>query len=633
MNMNITGNEWADATILTVMAFSMAAIAVGIAIAGVKAGVAGIRYVAFWLLGTLKAWPDRVLAGATGVIAAAMFWNGKWADGVKAAIASAIIVAVGIAVRKLIDYARGRRWLPSGKIVVGASGDGIASYGARNPEISFAHVMGMNELKSQLMEAVRDHRKSRKNGILLSGDPGNGKTFIAEAFAGELKWGFMPITIGDIKSKWMGQTTEQLQAVFNAAKRSGKLVLFFDECDSMLTDRGSMMNGDGAASQDILQTANTFLTNIVDIRKHKDIIVIAATNYPDKLDTAAIRDGRFDFKIHIPNPDAAAIRGLLEKFSKDRECQPVIPEDVMKRLTRRWSGFSVARIRSIAEKILKNAKAHGRKEVSLDDAFAALRQVQASFGNQVGEDTPTLKDGGLHFDPAMKAKLTTLATRLENIDEVERLGGSVPKGAIFWGPPGTGKTAVAKSLAKTSGWAFLATTGSDLLFDNGGGFDKMLDKAKDLRPCIVFIDEAEQALGDRSRGSALTTLVTNKILAATDGVQSLHDVLFIAATNHPSLLDSAITRGGRFSELFEFKNPEDDTVLKLVQAWIDGKRSDAPFHEEFTPEAVAKFLEGMSPADIRDYLQQAVNAGVGRILAGDSEEKIMLGDLKAVLQG
>jgi transitional endoplasmic reticulum ATPase len=440
----------------------------------------------------------------------------------------------------------------------------------------------------------------------------------------------MPISIGDIKSKWMGQTTEQLQAAFDAAKRNGRVVLFFDECDSMLGNREGMIESGGGAATDMLGTTNAFLTNIVDIRRYKGVIVIAATNYPDNLDPAAIREGRFDFRIHIPNPDPEARRGLLEKFSKDKEWQPMIPENVMERLVRRWEGFSVSRIRRIAEIILKNAKAQGRKEVSLGDAFLALRQVQGSTGDQLKEDTPTLKDGKLHFDPEMKAKLINLASRLENIDEVERLGGTVPKGAIFWGPPGTGKTAVAMSLAKTSGWAFLATTGSDLLVDNGTGIDKIIKKARDLRPCIVFIDEAEEALGDRKR-SNYGSIVTNKLLAVTDGTKALHDVLFIAATNHPDDLDKAITRGGRFSEHFGFKEPEENTVLLMVREWISSKRGTTPFHDEFTAESVSQHLKGKAPSDIKEALQQAVNTGVGRIMSGDGEEAIMLKDLHAVL--
>lgn len=497
----------------------------------------------------------------------------------------------------------------------------LALYSPRKPEYTFKDVHGMTSLKAQLLEVVEKNKKDKKNGILLSGDPGNGKTFIAEALAGELKWGFMPITISDIESRWTGQSTEQLKAVFDAAVRCAPLILFFDECDSMLRDRSTMMGG---SNDESLKKANTFLTAINDIRRHKNIIVMAATNYRDNLDGAVTRDGRFDFKIEIKNPDGEARRGLLEQFSKGVEFE----EGVLDRLVKRWEGFSVVRMKSIAEKIADNAKAQGRGKVGVKEAMAALRSIQGSSGAILPEGTPSLKD--LRFDPEQRAKLVSLAKRMEDIEEVERLGGQIPKGVIFWGPPGTGKTAVAKALAMTSGWAFLPTSGNDLLSGDGKVIDDLIKKASDLRPCIVFIDEAENALGDRSTnryGSA----ITNKILAVTDGVGSLHDVMFVAGTNHPDQLDAAIVRGGRFSEHFEFTKPKEDTVLLMVKEWIEDKASGTPFHPEFTPEVVAKHLEGMAPADIKDKLQQAVNAGVGRMLSEGGVEQIMLSDLQAVL--
>lgn len=503
--------------------------------------------------------------------------------------------------------------------------DFASLYTPRKPQVTFKDVHGMLDLKAQLMAAVQKHQKDKKNGILLSGDPGNGKTFIAEALAGELKWGFMPITIADIESRWIGQSTEQLAAVFAAAARSTPLILFFDECDSMLRDRSTMMGG---GNDESLKKANTFLTGIVDIRRHKNIIVMAASNYKDQLDAAATRDGRFDFKIEIPNPDKEARLGLLTKFSQSKDFKVEFEEGVLDRLVKRWEGFSVVRIRSIAEKILDNAKAQSRKGVGVKDAMAALRAIQGSLGESLPEDTPKLQD--MHFDEVERKKLMALAKRMENIEEVERMGGQVPKGVLFFGPPGTGKTAVAKALAMTSGWAFLSTSGNRLLGDTEE-FAKILNKSRDLRPCIVFIDEADDVLMDRTT-NPYGKSATNRILSEMDGTKQLNDVMFIAATNHPDSLDGAAVRGGRFSERYEFKKPEDDTVLLMVREWITSRMASTPFHEEFKPEVVAKYLEGLAPADIKDKLQQAVNTGVGRIMSGGDEiEQIMLCDLEAVM--
>lgn len=365
-----------------------------------------------------------------------------------------------------------------------STADDLQTYVARFPSYTFDDVQGMTGLKAALLAAVEKNRSAGKNGILLSGEPGNGKTMIAEALAGELRWRFMPITISDIQSRWIGQTTEQMKAVFESAKKNAPVVLFLDERDSMLRDRESMM---GVSNDESLKVVNAFLTGIGDIRNYKDIIVIAATNYPDQLDNAAMRDKRFDFKIEVPAPDKEARYGLLTKFAKGITFE----EGALDRLVKRWEGFSVARIINIAEKISDNAKVQGKKTVSMKEAMAALRAVQGSLGERLPENTPGLAD--MHFDEAERKKLMSLAKRMENIDEVERLGGQVPKGVLFFGPPGTGKTAVAKALAMTSGWAFLSTSGNHLL-NNPEDFPKLLNKARDLRPCIVFIDEADDIL-------------------------------------------------------------------------------------------------------------------------------------------
>jgi transitional endoplasmic reticulum ATPase len=493
------------------------------------------------------------------------------------------------------------------------------SYSSQKPSIKFQDVAGMTELKKQLLEAYGEHQKADKNGILLFGEPGNGKTLIAEALAGELKMNFLPVNIANIRSKWIGQTTEQLRAVFDSAVNQTPCLLFIDEADSVLKDRSNMSRSDSEDGD----VVNTFLTKVVDIRRHKGVFVVMATNFPDKLDQAAVRPGRIDFKIEIPNPDLEARIGLLKKFSGGIAFE----DGIMERLAKRWEGFSVVTMKSIAEAVEKSAKKDGRKTVNLEQAMAALRTVQGNFGGKLPEDAKNIDE--LLFDADTKRRLKALASRLSNIDEVERMGGTVPKGILFSGVGGTGKTATAKALAKASGWMFLPTTGASLLNDPEE-VDKIFKKASSLRPCIVFIDEADDVLQERSSNPWSKT-ATNKILAATDGTMPLHDVVFIAATNFSETLDAAAVRGGRFSEHYEFKKPDANTVLAIVNAWMDKKRGTTPFGSDFTPDAVAAMLEGYAPADINDKLQQAVNNAIGRIMAQEHPKQVVLNDLEMVL--
>lgn len=513
------------------------------------------------------------------------------------------------------------------------------------PRHSFADVQGMQDLKNELISAVSRIRVEGKNGILLSGEPGNGKTFIAEALAGEFGMPFLSVNIGGTASRWMGQGVEQIRAVFDAARANTPCMLFIDEIDSLISSRESMGSEGSAAGMNNLREANTMLTGLVDLRR-TGVVIVAATNFIDKLDSAAIREGRFDFKIEVPAPDAKAraflvintlaVRnakefppipelGFFEKLMGRKKAEPHLPcsyeQNTVEKLTRRWEGFSAARIREAVETAFHAAVVNNRRTISFDDMMAAMRQVQGGMGKVMGEHVLTL--GQMSFPDDLRVGLDALAHRMMKIAEIEELGGSVPKGILFYGPPGTGKTAAAQALAKTAGWAYLETSGHALLA-SPTDVDEIITKARNLRPCVVFIDEADDILMDRA-SNPHGKVATNKLLAALDGSLPLHDVMFVAATNFPDTLDAAAIRGGRLSEHFEFGLPDADVCIQLVKNWISGKPK-TPFAPDFTPGAAAVMLKGLAPADIRDRLQKAVNRGVARAVP-----MVALEDLLAVL--
>lgn len=489
---------------------------------------------------------------------------------------------------------------------------------AEVPRFNFRHVVGMSDLKARLAEAGREIVNARhrgvaaRNGILLYGPPGTGKTFFAEALAGELGLKIIKANFGQTASRWVNQTTEQVMAVFREAELQAPVVLFMDEIDTILIDRSKVSNADSEAAR----LVSAFLPAIERLRA-RGVVVIGATNLLDQLDPAAIREGRFDFKIEVPYPDEEARFAIL----KDRVIKTGLTThaETLKRLARRWSGFSVARLHAIVDEASRESAG---AEADFDDFMAALRKVQGRKGAR-GEGGPTLEQ--LTLSPRMREALDEVAGRMKNIEAIERLGGTLPRGILFYGPPGTGKTFTARALANSADWAFLATTGHDLLA-NPKKIDEIMRDASDLRPCIVFIDEADDVFGHRSFSNAAS--ITNKLLTAMDGANGrVPDVVFIAATNHPDNFDPAALRGGRFSEKIGFELPGRDILQTHIQHWMDSAR--VIFHHDVSAAGVAQLVQGHPLATVNEVLQSAVNRIASKAASrGDDGVMIRMEDVR-----
>lgn len=504
--------------------------------------------------------------------------------------------------------------------------DESIAFPAMRPKVSFANVVGMRELKERLLEAseeITGKRKSigaQRNGIMLFGDPGNGKTFMVEALAGELKLPLLTITFGSVNSRWIGQTTEQVTKAFRDARAQAPCVMFLDEVDSLLKDRYGSAN----ASDESSKTTNTLLTELVNTRK-AGVVIVAATNHLDKLDQAAIREGRFDFKIEVPPPDEEARAGLIQAGVRNFP-NLTIDEEAISLASKRWEGFSVARIRAVMDQAGRQATKSDVNVLAYSDLQDALRQVQGRAGKLPTDAVPL---SGLTMPDGMRKRLEGLASRMRNVEEVEAMGGKVPSGILFYGPPGTGKTATAQALAKSSGWAFLAVSGNDLI-GNPERIDELVREARDIRPVIVFIDEADDVLADR-RNARQTASVTNRLLTAVDGAGGkVHDIVWVAATNHPDQLDDAAVRGGRFGTKIEFELPDVDTIATFISKWKTKCRAD--FAEDAADTAIAAELFGLSIANIASVMQEAVDLMVERAMASGAEVSDRVVALSDILQ-
>lgn len=468
-------------------------------------------------------------------------------------------------------------------------------YHARAPKHDFDSIIGMESTKRGLLDIIEFFRKEGGNGILFAGDPGNGKSFMAEALAGELGWRFLEARANELTSQWVGETTQNVVQIFRDARAQAPVVMFIDEFDSFMTDRSEMRGG--SAGQDARQTANAFLTAISDLNKdlfkHK-VLIVAATNHLDQLDQAGIREGRFDQKIVIPAPDAAARRGILmSHLPKNAK----INEDELKLVLRRWEGWSTSRIVNISKRAKTALENNPHQVVDAEFLRQMVDQLLQGRGSPLPEDLKPL--ASLSLSPAIKRRLERLVTMLREPEIVEQYGVRLPRGAVFYGPAGTGKTTMAMVLAKETGWRFLSASASRLL-QHPHEMDKLVDQARDIRPCVVLLDEAEGLL--RSRQSSMHPEVTNRLLSLMDGPQKLHDVFFVATTNDASDLDEAMVREGRFSEFFDF-TPTDDALLLTVEAYM---RERPQVRWVGTAQDLLERYPDMSQGNLQGLLNRAV---------------------------
>lgn len=474
------------------------------------------------------------------------------------------------------------------------------------PRYTFSDVVGMAETKKRLLNAATDIMETRakpRNGMLLFGDPGNGKSMFAEALAGELKVPFFSIAYGDMASKWVNETPQKVKAAFVAARKMGIGVFFIDEIDSFLKSRDS-----GMAHHMDKDLTNVMLTEIVALRGTK-VVLIAATNNLDALDGAGVREGRWDFKIEVPAPDFEARQAILRRAIGDELGFEAVDGDALVRLAERWEGFSAARLSALGGQLgemRRDGDFSGK--VDFDAGMRAMRLLQG----RKGKLPENVKDiGDILMPEVSRNVLRDLAYKMENVYSLEKIGGRLPPGVIFLGPPGTGKTQAAMALAKASKWAFLKTTGAQIIA-NPDSWDKLYREACDIRPTIVFLDEADGILRDRQVSHY--GVLTEKILTTMDGAGGkVRDVIFIAATNFYERIDSAAVRGGRFEEKIVFDVPSDADMAAYIGKAMAKTGESWEVPQDVVDLFVAK-ARGRSVADADALMQRSIDVAAVRRL-------------------
>jgi transitional endoplasmic reticulum ATPase len=464
-------------------------------------------------------------------------------------------------------------------------------------------------------------------GVLLYGPPGCGKTLIARAIAHETEASFFSISGPEIIHKFYGESEAHLRKIFEEATRKGPSILFLDEIDAIAPRRENVVG-------DVEKRVVAQLLALMDgLNKRQNVIVIAATNIPNALDPALRRPGRFDREIVIPIPDRRGRMEILEIHSRG---MPLAGDVRMEHLAEITHGFVGADLEALCREAAMSClrqimgeinfgqagipyETLAKLEVRMDDFLAALREIEPSAIREVFVESPNI-----HWDDV--GGMSSLKERLIEAVEwplkyprlFEKGGVTPPKGILLVGPPGCGKTLIAKAIATESRVNFISVKGPALtskwVGESEKGVREIFHKARQASPCIIFFDEIDALVPTRSAGSSdshVSERILSQFLAEFDGIDELRGVLVLGATNRLDMLDAAVLRPGRFDDIVEMMMPDEQDRAAIFAVHLRQK----PIAKEIQTAALAGKTEGFSGADIAAAVRKAAMTAVRRAVS------------------
>ncbi len=451
-------------------------------------------------------------------------------------------------------------------------------------------------------------------GVMLHGPPGTGKTLIAKAVANESGAAFFSIQGPEIMSKFYGESEAQLRNKFEEATKSAPSIIFIDELDSIAPSRENVQ---GEVERRVVAQLLTLMDGL---NARGKVVVIAATNRVNAIDPALRRPGRFDREIEIGVPGVEGrnvilqihTRGMpLEDVSLDEfagithgfvgaDLEALCKEAAMKALRRYLPDIDLDQ--PIPPSILEKMRVTGQ------DFRDALKEIEPSALRDVFIEIPSVKWEDIGGLETVKVQLReSVELPLKRPEIFERMGIRPPTGILLYGAPGTGKTLLAKAVATESEANFISIKGPEVLSKWVGESEKavreIFKKAKQSAPCIVFLDEIDAIAPRRgvSSDSMVTERVVNQLLTSIDGIETMHDVIVIAATNRPDILDPGLLRSGRFDRLLYIPPPNEEERLHVLKVHSRG----VPFGDDVKLEELARILEGYVGADIEGLIREA----------------------------
>ena len=464
------------------------------------------------------------------------------------------------------------------------------------PEVTYEDIGGLdNEIKKirEMVELPLKHPElfrrlgvEAPKGVLLHGPPGTGKTLLAKAVANESNCHFIVINGPEIMSKFYGQSEENLRKKFEEAEKNAPAIIFIDEIDSLAPKREEVK---GEVERRVVAQLLALMDGL---KTRGKVVVIAATNVPNILDPALRRPGRFDREMDIGVPSKEGRLNILKIHTRNMPLSKKVDLEELAEITYGFVGADLAALckeaaMSVLRRVLPDLKLKEDKEIPNEvlekllikkkDFTASLKVVRPSAMREVLVEVPNVKwndIGGL--DSVKQELIEAVEWPLKHPEAFKRMGVRPPRGILLYGAPGTGKTLLAKAVANESKANFILVKGPELLSKWVGESEKavreVFKKARQTSPTIIFFDEIDSLASRRGRGADahVTERVVNQLLTELDGLEDLHDVVVIAATNRPDMVDTGLLRPGRFDRIILTPVPDRKTREKIFEIHTKG---------------------------------------------------------------
>ncbi len=516
------------------------------------------------------------------------------------------------------------------------------------PQVTYEDIGGIsNEIKKvrEMIELPLRHPEifeklgiEAPKGVLLYGPPGTGKTLLAKAVANESNAHFISISGPEIMSKFYGESEARLREIFKEAREKAPSIIFVDEIDSIAPKREEVT---GEVERRVV---SQMLSLMDGLEARGKVIVISATNRPNAIDPALRRPGRFDREIEIKVPDKKGRKDILAIHSRNMPLGEDVNLDKISSVSHGYVGADLEYLcKEAAMKCLRrllpvlNLEEEKLPPETLDklivnheDFQKALIEVTPSGMREVFIENPDVKwddVGGL--EDVKRELQEAVEWPMKYPGLYDKLGHNMPRGILLHGPSGTGKTLLAKAVATQSEANFVSVRGPELLSkwvgESERGIREIFKRARQSAPCVVFFDEIDSIAPIRGAGgeTAVTERVVSQLLTELDGMENMHGVIVLAATNRADMIDPALLRPGRFDKIIQIPLPDKESrksILKINAEKIPtiSEESD-PNHVDF--EKLSELTDGLSGADTASIANTAVSLVIHEFLDKNPDVK------------